>query len=91
MIITICGSKRFSNEIYSLADNLRSLNNTVYCPMFFSSLDMDTLIQTHRYKILASDIVIVCNHDGYIGEHTKDEIEIAKKSNKPILFTDHLV
>lgn len=87
MIITLCGSKKFSNKIYTLADTLRKLNNTVYCPMFFSKLDMETLIQTHRYKILASDLVIICNYDDYIGSHTKDEIEFAKKIHKPILFT----
>lgn len=90
MIITLCGSKRFADEIYSFANNLRKMNNTVYCPMFNSSMDMNSLIQAHRYKIVASDLIIVCNYNEYIGDHTKNEIEFAKKINKPILFTDHL-
>ena len=47
MIITLCGSKKFANEIYALQNKLKELGNTVYAPMFNSPLSMDYLIQIH--------------------------------------------
>lgn len=90
MIITICGSKKFANEIYHKADILRSYGNTVYTPMFNTCKSIEELVQVHKYKILASDVVLICNYNGYIGEHTQNEIDFAKQCNKLILFTDHL-
>lgn len=88
MIITLCGSKKFANFIYSQANVLRSYGNTVYTPMFNTPKPLDELVKIHEYKILASDIIIVCNIDGYIGEHTKHEIDFAKQANKLVLYTD---
>lgn len=90
MIITICGSKKFANHIYELQSTLRELGNTVYAPMFNVDRPIDELVQVHRYKILASDCIIVYNLNGYIGEHTKDEIKFADKFHKPIFYTDQL-
>ena len=87
MIITICGSKKFANEIYKLQNDLRELGNTVYAPMFNSTLSMDYKIQTHKYKILASELIIVCNQNNYIGTHTRNEIEFAIENRKQILYT----
>ena len=33
-----------------------------------------------------SDIIIIINVDGYIGETTKEEIEYAEKLNKEIIY-----
>lgn len=90
MIITICGSKKFANNIYQFADVMRSLGNTVYTPMFNTNLSVDELVQIHKYKIVASDLIIVYNLDGYIGNHTRDEINFCKRINKPILYIGEL-
>lgn len=90
MIITICGSKKFANDIYLFANILRSLGNTVYTPMFNTNLHINDLIQAHRYKIVASDLIIIYNLNGYIGEHTRDEINFAKSVNKVVLYTDDI-
>lgn len=44
---------------------------------------MDAL---HLHKIEMSDEIYVVDHDGYIGESTKYEIEHAKKLGKPIRY-----
>lgn len=90
MIITICGSKKFANNIYQFADIMRSLGNTVYTPMFNTNLSVDELVQIHKYKIVASDLIIIYNLNGYIGEHTRDEINFAKSINKAVLYTDDI-
>lgn len=88
MIITLCGSKKFANEIYALQKKLKDLGNTVYAPMFNSVLSMDYLIQIHKYKILASELIIICNCNNYIGLHTQEEINFATENGKQILYTN---
>lgn len=88
MIITICGSKKFANDIYLFANILRSLGNTVYTPMFNTNLPLEDLVQIHKYKIVASDLIIIYNLNGYIGDNTRDEINFAKSVNKVVLYID---
>ena len=37
-------------------------------------------------KIARSEIVVVIDEDGYIGESTNDQIAFAKLLNKPVLY-----
>lgn len=46
------------------------------------------LDELHCRKIDISDKVFVCNYNGYIGESTRNEINYARKVNKPIYYLD---
>lgn len=48
----------------------------------------DILDQLHFRKIDLCDEVYVINKDGYIGESTTNEINYAKKLNKPIYYLE---
>ena len=46
------------------------------------------LARLHRHKIEMADEVLVINADGYVGESTRSEIEIAMGLGKPIRYLD---
>ena len=70
------------------------MGHIVLTPTIFSHADnielteeqFQTLKKVHLDKIAKSDIIIIINVDGYIGETTKEEIEYAEKLNKEIIY-----
>ena len=70
------------------------MGHIVLTPTIFSHADnielaeekIQTLKKVHLDKIAMSDVIIIINVDGYIGETTKEEIEYAEKLNKEIIY-----
>ena len=94
MIITICGSSKFKNEIMEAAANLTMQGHIVLAPCVFHHAE-DTELTTeekirldnlHKEKINMSDAIFVVNVDGYIGESTYGEIDWATRMKKQIFF-----
>ena len=96
MIVTICGSTQFKNEILEIAQNLTLDNHIVLAPCVFhhaDNLELTTeqkirLDNLHKEKINMSDAIFVINKDGYIGESTYSEIDWASRMKKQIYFLE---
>lgn len=96
MIITICGSTRFKDEMLQVAEQLTLQDHIVLMPNVFhhsddfelsteSKIKLDNL---HKQKIDMSDGIFVVNVNGYIGESTFSEIDWAQRHNKTIWFLE---
>lgn len=94
MVITICGSTRFKDEIMEVAKNLTFDNHIVLAPFVFhhaEDVELTTeqkirLDNLHKQKINMSDAIFVVNKDGYIGESTYGEIDWAQRMKKEVYF-----
>ena len=94
MVITICGSTRFKEQILKAAHDLTLSNHVVFTPNVFIQADDENLTteqkimldNLHREKIEMSDAIFVVNVDGYIGESTYGEIDWATRKKKEIYF-----
>ena len=94
MVITICGSTRFKDEILDAAKNLTLEDHIVLMPTVFEHADNEELTteqkirldNLHKMKINMSDAIFVVNKDGYIGESTYGEIDWAIKNKKELFF-----
>ena len=94
MVITVCGSSKFKEEIFKAAEELTLQNHIVLTPIIFHHADNKELTveqkimldNIHRQKIDLSDAIYVVNVDGYIGESTFGEIDWAAKKKKEIYF-----
>jgi len=91
-IITLCGSTRFKKEFEEAEKYLTLSGNiilTVGCfghadNLYLSDREKQALDELHRDKILMSDLVIVINKNGYVGDSTRAEIEFAQKRDIPV-------
>lgn len=96
MVITICGSTRFKDEIMQTAQNLTIDNHIVLVPCIFHHADNIDLTaeqkirldNLHKEKINMSDAIFVVNKDGYIGESTYGEIDWAQRMKKEVYFLE---
>ena len=96
-VVTLCGSSKFKNE-FMQASELLSLKGYIVISLgLFGHADnkFDTVItpdikdmldRAHKQKIDMSDMIVVINKDGYIGESTRSEIEYAKNNGKSIYY-----
>ena len=97
MVVTICGSTRFKDEIMAAAKELTLQNHIVLAPFVFHHADeedMSTelkirLDNLHKEKINMSDAIFVVNKDGYIGESTYGEIDWAQRMKKEVYFLEN--
>ena len=95
-IITICGSTKFKDECMSAAKLLELAGYAVFMVGSFMHKDnikfsderKKMLDSLHRQKIEMSDAIYVLNVDGYIGESTTSEIELARKLGKEVVFLE---
>lgn len=91
MIITLCGSTRFKDEINAANARLTMEGHLVISLGVFGHTDMPNIDWTtggneikkmlddlHRRKIDLADEILVINVGGYIGESTRGEIEYAR-------------
>lgn len=94
-IVTLCGSTKFKDEYARVNQTLTLHGNVVFsCGVFkgdYPDLEKyeDMLGEIHRKKIDLSDGIVVINIDGYIGKHTKGEIEYAESKNKKIIYLEN--
>ena len=94
MVITICGSTKFKDEILEAARTLTLDNHIVLAPFIFHHADDEELTQEmkirldnlHKEKINMSDAIFVVNVNGYIGESTYGEIDWAQRMKKEVYF-----
>lgn len=95
MIITICGSTKFKNEMLNVASELTLNGNIVLMPFVFAHCgdkitdrQKSLLVKLHFEKIQMSDAIYVVNINNYIGESTRNEIKYAKKLGKIIVYLE---
>ena len=95
MIITICGSTRFKDQIMTVARDLTLAGHIVLAPFVFQHADESIQLTTeekiqldnlHKQKINMSDAIFVVNVDNYIGESTYGEIDWANRMEKQVFF-----
>ena len=94
MVITICGSTRFKEEMFEAAKKLTLDDHIVLMPTIFEHADNEELTteqkirldNLHKQKIDMSDAIFVVNKDGYIDESTFGEIDWAARHKKELYF-----
>ncbi len=98
MIITICGSLKFQQEMISIAQKMTFLGHCVITPIFQTSKNpnyteeqIQKLKNAHLKKIDISDAILVVNVNNYIGESTRLEIEYAEKHYKQVLYYTNIM
>ena len=92
MIITICGSRKFANEIEEWKDRLKESPNMSCSVLMMEEIEKGDLtsenkseiMNIHFLKIRMSDAILVVNKDGYIGNNVWMEIGIAYSLGKAI-------
>ena len=92
-IVTICANKEFKQEIEELQQNLTVQGYFVFIDGVYSYNDLlpeeiNQLLETHKAKILISDIIYVINKDNKIDDLVQKEIEYANEHNKKIIYTE---
>ena len=93
-VITLCGSTKFEEKYREINAKLTLEGNVVLsCGVFnYKNPDKenkrDLLQAIHRKKIDLADEIFIINVGGYIGEHTVEEIEYAKKTGKKISYLE---
>jgi hypothetical protein len=86
-IVTICGSLRFADLILAAAVSEWQSGNRVYAPTRQPDISREEHDRRHRGQILAStEILVVSDDTGYIGEHTRGEIEFARQHSIPVRY-----
>lgn len=96
MVITICGSTKFKNEIEKTAHDLTLQGHIVLAPCVYHHADQEELTaeekirldNLHKQKINMSDAIFVVNLNGYIGESTYGEIDWASRMDKKVFFLE---
>jgi hypothetical protein len=91
--ITLCGSMRFKETFFEERNRLEKENRllVVLFPSMYSCKELyDTnkefFEERHKHRISISDAILVINKGGYIGKHTRAEIEFAKSLGKGIFY-----
>jgi hypothetical protein len=87
-VVVLCGSSTFPDEIAAVGRDEALAGHVVLGPWSFDrDLDATTLkgiVDAHWHMIGLADEVIVVAPDGFIGTSTRNEIEFAKRSGKPV-------
>ena len=98
MIVTICGSLKFQQEMISIAQKMTFLGHCVITPIFQTSKNpnyteeqIQNLKNAHLKKIEISDAILVVNVNNYIGDSTRSEIEYAEQHKKQVLYYTNLM
>ena len=101
-IVCLSGSTRFM-DAYHAANRKFSLEGKIVLTVEIVTYDQSTdpqgsdpdvkrkLDELHFRKIDLADSLFVCNVGGYIGESTRNEIEYATRTGKPIQYLEPLV
>lgn len=98
MIITICGSLKFQQEMVIIAQKMTFLGHCVITPIFpiltnskYTDEQIQKLKNAHLQKIDISDAILVVNVNNYIGDSTRLEIEYAKQHHKQVLYYTDII
>ena len=89
MIVTICGSMRFFDQMLQVAADETAKGNIVLAPFCVVAPESQgdefkaMLDQLHRDKIdLSQQVIVVTNQHGYTGQSTKAEMVYAAQQGK---------
>lgn len=93
-IVTLCGSSKYKDEFEKVQLDLTLQGNIVLSLPIFSQSDrlvlsdeqLNMLSEMHKQKIDMADEIFVVNPNGYVGNSTKQEIEYAISTNKPVNY-----
>lgn len=92
-IITVCGSYKYIDRIKEIAEKLALEGNCVITPIDitrpkdeYTKEDLLQLGKMHKEKIRISDAIYVVNVDGYIGDNTQSEIDLALELGKEVIY-----
>ena len=85
-IITLCGDKRFKDDILAARDNLTARGNIVFSAYF--GLNSETAIEIQKEKIQMSDGIFVVNTDFEIGDEVKSDIVYAVTHGKGVEYKE---
>ena len=93
VVVTLCGSMRYQNEMIKIARNLEVTFGycVLQCVYDFAGKN-DTqkerykIIRAHYKKIDLCDFIYVVNIDGFISESTQKEIDYAIKKGKEVYY-----
>jgi len=93
VVITLCGSARFRNEIDEAQKKLTLQGHQIFTIENLVGIEItketeSMLASSHKKKIDLSDAIYVINVNGYIGASTSSEIEYAKSKGKEILYLE---
>jgi len=98
MIITICGSLKFQQEMMTMAEKMTFLGHCVITPIFPISQNishtpeqLQKLKNAHLQRIDISDAILVINVNNYIGDSTRLEIDYAKQHNKQVWYYTNIM
>lgn len=96
MIVTICGSTKFKDQMFEVAKELTLEGHIVLMPLVFAHQgDIITereklmLDRLHQEKIGMSELVAIVAIDKYIGTSTRNEINYAVLHNKNIVMYNY--
>lgn len=89
MIVTICGSMRFFDQMLQVAADETAKGNIVLVPFPVADDQVGglrgMLDRLHFEKIdMAEQVVVVTNQYGYIGVSTRNEMDYAIRSDKSV-------
>ncbi|NRQ51966.1 DUF4406 domain-containing protein [Brevibacillus sp. HD1.4A] len=95
-VITLCGSTKFKKEFEEANKRLTMQGNIVISVGVFghsegiqlTEQEKQLLDSIHFRKIDLADEIYVINVGGYVGSSTRNEIEYAKKTGKPVRYLD---
>lgn len=99
-IITLLGSRtKFKKEFLRIQKELTFRGFLIMCLDFFNesgevpvTKEQENILNSlMKQKIEMAEAVFVINPDGYIGENTKKELELAKNLNKHIVYYDTFI
>lgn len=92
-IITLCGSLKFQeifNDVQMILERhghaCFSIGHSEHDYLEPSKDEKEILDKVHYKKILHSDLVLVLDRNGYIGDSTRNEITFALVINKPVIY-----
>lgn len=94
MIITICGSLQFKDEMMKITEKMTLQGHCMLSIVYptkatinaYSKKEKEILGKMHKERIKISDAILVININDYIGSSTKEEIEFAKNLNKEVIY-----
>ena len=91
MIITICGSYKFTEKMWDVYQQLTDSGYMVFLPAIgCTGKYKDWYMDLHFQKIEKSDAIYVIDVDRYTGESTKKEIEKAVDLSKTVYrYSNH--
>lgn len=91
--VCLCGSSRFKDKFFEVAQQLTEEGYNVSLPVIFElenfdNIEINYLREVYKAKIADADLLYVINCDGYIGNTTREEINWAIQLGKKVQYLE---